>query len=237
MPNPYFRFKQFTIYHDRCAMKVGTDGVLLGAWADVSDAYHVLDVGTGTGLIALMIAQRNGSVRIDAIDMDADAIGQATENIGKSPFASRIRCFNRSFQNFGINPRKKYDVIVSNPPFFIESLKSPRQDRTLARHTDSLPVEELISAASLLLTDKGRISLIYPYNYKDGLFALAAQNNLSVSRVANVYPTPDSKPKRILIELAKTQLPLMENDLIIEMDRHSYSDEFIGLAKDFYLKL
>ncbi|MDR3059742.1 MAG: methyltransferase [Prevotella sp.] len=237
MPNPYFQFKQFTIYHDRCAMKVGTDGVLLGAWTDVSDACYVLDIGTGTGLIALMIAQRNSNATIDAIDIDTDAIVQSAENVGKSPFASRIQCVEKSLQDLVSYPLKKYDAIISNPPFFIESLKSPHQGRTLARHTDSLPVEDLISISSRLLSERGKLSVIYPSDYKNILVSLAGQNNLFVSRITNVFPTPSSVSKRILVELSKNELPLVETDLLIEKERHVYSDEFTALVKVFYLKM
>lgn len=237
MPNPYFKFKQFTVYHDRCAMKVGTDGVLLGAWTDASKAHFVLDAGTGTGLIALMIAQRYSNVNIDAIDIDTDAIAQASENIRKSPFASHIQCTNKRLQDIEANLSKKYDVIVSNPPFFIESMKSPHQKRTLARHTDSLPAEELISTSSKLLSDRGKISVIYPADYKSTLFDLAKQNGLSISRITNVFSTPTSASKRILMELSKEEHPLIETDLLIEKERHVYSNEFTALVKDFYLKL
>jgi tRNA1Val (adenine37-N6)-methyltransferase len=218
-------------------MKVGTDGVLLGAWSEVADAGRVLDVGTGTGLIALMVAQRNRNAEIDAIDIDKDAVGQAKENVRDSPFSSQIKCWDISLQDFPKLPGGKYDVIISNPPFFVRSLKSPDAQRTLARHADSLPVEDLIKISSVLLSDKGRLSLIYPYEYKEDLIEPARRNFLYPSRVTHVYPTPASSPERLLIELSKANFPMRENNLIIEKERHVYSDEFTALVKDFYLKM
>jgi len=237
MPNPYFRFKQFTVYHDQCAMKVGTDGVLLGVWADIKDAHSALDIGTGSGLIALMLAQRNSQLNIHAIDIDEDAIKQTKENISHSPFSSRITHEQISLDNYVIKAKSKYDLITSNPPFFDNSLKSPDRQRTIARHTDSLPVEQLIQQSSKLLSDNGKLSIIYPFEYKENLFFLAKKNNLYISRITNVYPTPNSLVKRVLIELSKQECYLEENNLIIEKERHIYSDEFSALAKDFYLKL
>lgn len=235
MPNSYFSFKQFTVYHDRCAMKVGTDGVMLGAWTDVSDTQYILDVGTGTGLIALMVAQRNNNSSITAIDIDVEAIEQAKENVMRSSFSSQVECLNISLQDFQQQATHKYDLIVSNPPFFVQSLKSPQEKRSLARHADTLPIEDLIS--SQLLTDKGRISLIYPYEYKSWLLQLAEDRGLYVSRITNVYPTPRSLPKRILMEFSMEVSSLKEGDLIVEDSRHVYSYDFTALLKDFYLKM
>jgi len=237
MPNPYFRFKQFTVYHDRCAMKVGTDGVLLGVWTNIRNAGTALDIGTGTGLVALMLAQRNSHIVIDTIDIDSNAIEQATENVKQSPFSSQIRCYNITLQSFSERYTHKYDIIVSNPPYFTQSLKSPDKGRTLARHTDSLPMEELIRISSTLLTDSGRLSVIYPFEYKELLLAQAKESGLSASRITNVYPTPMAEPKRVLMELSKIETTAVENDLIIEQERHVYSEEFTALVKDFYLRL
>lgn len=236
MSNPYFQFKQFTVYHDRCAMKVGTDGVLLGAWTDVSDAQKTLDIGIGSGLISLMLAQRNNQLKIDGIDIDKDAIEQAKENVAKSIFSSQITCLKVTFQEFEPE-NKKYDLIISNPPFFTRSLKSPNDQRSAARHNDELPIEYLLRKASQILSENGKIAIIYPYDYKKNLLKIATQAGLSVSRITNVYPTPTSQPKRVLMEFKKEDTRLIENDLTIEIDRHIYSDDFTKLVKDFYLKL
>lgn len=232
-PNPYFKFQQFTVYHDLCAMKVGTDGVLLGAWVDVSNVKTALDIGTGTGLISLMMAQRNSSLSINAIDIDTGAILQAKININQSPFANNTHIQETALQH--LDTETKYDVIVSNPPFFNDSLKSTDKQRNLARHTDSLSAEDLIHHASMLLNDSGKLSLIYPYEYKETLINLASEYKMSISRVTSVLPTPNAAPKRILIELSKQKSKLTETELILEVDRHVYSTEFQELVKDFYL--
>lgn len=218
-------------------MKVGTDGVLLGTWTDSSNVKAILDIGTGTGLIALMLAQKNRHANIHAIDISPDAIEQAEDNICESPFSEQITCQVISLQDFGKQYTQKYDLIVSNPPFFIQSLKSPDRGRSLARHTDSLLIEELISISSTLLNADGRLSIIYPYEHKDTLIKLAVENGLSPYRITHVYPTPGSSAKRILLELSKSTLPLLETTLVIEKERHHYSDDFQSLVKDFYLKL
>lgn len=236
MANPYFQFKQFTVFHDRCAMKVGTDGVLLGAWVNIENSQSALDIGTGTGLIALMMAQRNPTLQVDAIDIDADAIIQAKINCNQSPFAKRISIQQVDLQSY-TDKTGNYDIIVSNPPFFSRALKSPDRQRTLARHNDSLSVSELISKASTLLSDKGKLSIIYPFEEKANILQNASNNNLYATRITTVYSTPDAQPKRILVELSKTHETLSENDLVIEIARHTYSDAFSSLVKDFYLKL
>ncbi|MDH6353977.1 tRNA1Val (adenine37-N6)-methyltransferase [Dysgonomonas sp. PH5-45] len=237
MPNPYFEFKRFTIRHDKCAMKVGTDGVLLGAWADASGCQTILDVGTGSGLIAIMLAQRyDESARITAIDIDPDAILQTNENVRESPFTN-IVCKEISLQELAVECRDTYDHIVSNPPYFASSLKSPSEKRTLARHTDTLPVEDLIRYSEYLLSDKGRLSFIYPYQEKYFLLELAEKYGLYPTRLTEVLPTPASEPKRVLMELSRMPQPSVCNQLVIEVSRHVYSEEFAELAKDFYLKL
>jgi len=219
-------------------MKVGTDGVLLGAWANVDNATTVLDIGSGTGLISLMIAQRNLKAHITAIDIDSKAIKQTGINISNSPFPNRIKYEHTSVQDFTEKCTERFDLIVSNPPFFDKSLKSPDEQRSLARHTDTLPMDALINTSAKLLSDKGRIALIYPYEYRDLLMETAERNNLYCRRMTNVYPTPSSLPKRILTEMNKDITTSMtESNLVIETERHIYSEDFIELVKDFYLKM
>lgn len=237
MPNPYFQFKQFMIYQDKCAMKVGTDGVLLGAWVDVSNVNSVLDIGTGTGLISLMINQRlNSNVSIDAIDIDDNAILQAKDNIYREGL-SNIRCVHNSLQSYVKVCDKKYSLIVSNPPYFSLSLHSPDKRRTLARHTDTLQIDSLLEMSADLLTDNGRIALIYPFSEKESVVNTANRVGLYVSRITDVCPTPLSKPKRVLLEFSKIQQEVKFSQLIIETERHVYSPEFTEIVKDFYLKL
>lgn len=238
MPNPYFRFKQFTIFHDRCAMKVGTDGVLLGAWATIVGSNRVLDIGTGSGLIALMLAQRNINATVSAIDIDEGAINQAKDNIANSPFADRVRCCHAALQDYVNRTDDKYDLIVSNPPFFANSVKSPDQQRSTARHTDTLPINQLFRECSHLITNTGRLSVIYPYQYKDRILENAMQYKFYPIRITIVYPTCASKPKRLLLEFSKTELnPVIEDNLIIEEERHVYSEQFKNLVSEFYLNM
>lgn len=237
MSNSYFQFKKFRVNHDQCAMKVGTDGVLLGVWTDVSNVKKILDIGTGSGLIAMILAQRTDeTIFIDAIDVDQDAVNQSVKNVSCSDF-DNINITQRSIQEYTHLSQVEYDLIVSNPPFFINSLHSPDKQRTTARHTDSLTMEELVICSKKLLADNGKLSVIYPFENKVELVTLAEKHNLCVSRTTNVYPTPTSKPKRVLLELSMNNVETKENDLIIELERHTYSKEFSDLAKDFYLKL
>ncbi len=219
-------------------MKVGTDGVLLGIWTELADCKNILDIGTGSGLIALMLAQRSGgNMPIDAIDIDENAILQAQDNVIQSPFKN-IDCLHSSLQRYVTNCTRKYDLIVSNPPYFSSSLPSPDVQRTLARHTATLNIHEFFQASFSLLSERGRISLVFPYREKDILINVARNMGLYVSRITTVYPTPDSSPKRILIEFSVMNMELVyETDLVIEEERHTYSSEFASLAKDFYLKL
>lgn len=234
MANPYFQFKQFTVYHDRCAMKVGIDGVLLGAWADANGAKHVLDIGTGTGLIALMVAQRCGA-SVDAIDIDSGAFEQAQFNVAQSPWAGRISVSCNALQEF--RPDKKYDLIVSNPPYFTNSLKAPDAGRTLARHSDSLPLDVFLTCAAELLADDGRICVILPVVEGERFVELASEWGFGCRNLVRVFPMPHLPVKRLLIELVKGDVKTSTTDLIIERERHMYTDDFASLARDFYLKL
>lgn len=235
MSNNFFRFKQFTVFQDHCAMKVGTDGVLLGAWTEVTKCSYVLDIGTGTGLIALMIAQRNPKAIIDAIDIDKECVMQAQQNVINSPFKHRIHVQRESFQRFVQQKKVKYDLIISNPPYFQNSVKPPNLARSNARHTDSLSFYEIISEGVSLLTNDGIISLILPYDFKQTVLEYAATENLFVHRITNVFPVPHKSPKRLLVEFGKREVEFVEQNLTIELSRHQYTDEFKALTRDFYL--
>jgi tRNA1Val (adenine37-N6)-methyltransferase len=217
-------------------MKVGIDGVLLGIWADTENTNSILDIGTGTALIALMLAQRS-SAFIDAIDIDKDAIVQATENIENSKWANRIKPHRASLQQFSSSTQNRYDLIVSNPPYFINSLKAPAQNRSTARHTDSLSHEELIINSKMLLTESGRLCIILPVNEALQCIDFAHSQGLYCSKKLMVHPKPDSEAKRLLVEFQKSKIETTISSLTIEIDRHQYSAEFSSLAKDFYLKL
>ena len=235
MSNIFFKFKKFTIVQDQCAMKVGTDGVLLGAWANIEECKHVLDIGTGTGLIALMIAQRNSKAIVDAIDIDEQCVVQAKQNIESSPFAERVDVESISFQNFSQQDDKRYDLIVSNSPYFQNALKSPNQSRNHARHNNSLSFLDIISQGIDLLSENGRIALILPYEFKNTVIDHAAKFNLFANRITNVFPLPHKPAKRLLIEFGQSELECVEDNLIIELARHQYTSEFKELTHDFYL--
>jgi len=238
MSNSYFQFKQFIIQQDKCAMKVGTDGVLLGAWTEPENAQRILDIGTGTGLIALMVAQRSNAL-IDAIDMDEGAYIQSKENIQMSPFNQRIRTFHSSLSHFKNNVSVgSYDLIISNPPYFTNSLKSPDIQRNAARHTDSLSLNDLIEDSLSLLNPNGRISLILPSENENHLIHIIEQNSLHIIRSTDIITTQGNTPKRFLVELSHSPNPDYQKDsLTIEVSRHEYTSEYRTLTKDYYLHL
>jgi len=235
--NAYFQFKQFGIVQERSAMKVGMDGVLLGAWADPSGAERILDIGTGTGLIALMMAQKHPSAQIDAIEVDPDAFQEACLNIQQSDWSERIDAELCSFQEFAERTNWKYDLIVSNPPFFTNGVKAPVENRAQARHSDSLPLAVLISEAAGLLRENGRIALVLPVESFQEIVQLADMNKLYIARMCRVKPNPQKPVFRILIELANSPCTIQELELMIEFEKHhDYTKEYKSLTKDFYLK-
>ena len=234
MPNPYFLFKKFTVYHDRCAMKVGTDGVLLGAWADVSTSTHILDIGTGTGLIALMLAQRCPAT-ITAIDIDTDAVSQATDNVLHSPWVERISVRLQDICTY--QPDQLFDTIVSNPPYFINSFKCPDNQRNTARHTDTLDASRLFQSVTRILHPEGHFSLVIPADQVTDLIRIGEENGFHLSRHTAVVTRPGLPPKRALLEFRKEQRDCLYNELVVELDRHVYSEDYIRLTRDFYLKM
>ena len=235
--NNYFQFKQFRIVQERSAMKVGMDGVLLGAWADLSGAERILDIGTGTGLIALMMAQTNPSAQIDAIEIDPEAFQEASLNTQQSAWSDRINAELFSFQEFAERTNRKYDLIVSNPPFFTNGVKAPVENRAQARHSDSLPLDVLISGAAGLLRGNGRIALVLPVESLQEIVQLADLNKLYISRLCRVKPNPVKPVFRVLIELANSACTIQESELMIEFEKHhDYTPEYKELTKDFYLK-
>lgn len=228
-----FQFKQFTISQDKTAMKVGTDGVLLGAWTSIFGK-RVLDIGTGTGLIALMIAQRSLCL-VDCIEIDNDAYLQATENLSKSKWEGRLDISHTSLQEF--TTEYKFDTIISNPPFFNKSQKTPNESRNFARHTDSLSFDELLQFTSVKLTDLGIASFIIPFDSEKEFLQIAKYNNLHPSRICRVRGTEESPIKRSLIELSFDKVDCLETNLTIEISRHVYTQDYINLTRDFYIKM
>ncbi len=235
--NNYFQFKQFRIIQERSAMKVGMDGVLLGAWTDPSGAERILDIGTGTGLIAMMMAQKNIGAQIDAIEVDPEAFNEAVLNCQQSPWNDRIKLELCSFHEYAERVAQKYDLIVSNPPFFSNGVKAPLENRAQARHSDSLPLDVLISGAAGILQEKGRIALVLPIESLQEIESLAQSNGLFLSRLCRVKPNLVKPEFRILIELTNRQNSLQEETLMIEFEKHhDYTPEYKELTKDFYLK-
>lgn len=235
MPSSYFKFKQFTIHQDKTAMRVGTDGVMLGAWADVSNAKTVLDIGTGTGVIALMIAQRSDAL-VDAVEIDELSALQAAANAQQSPWPERVTVVNTSFQAFARGCTNRYDVIVSNPPYFLQSLKSPDAAKNLTRHTDWLPYNELLHGVSRILSPKGRFCGVFPYTEGNIFIAQAAGFGLYCNKKLNVQPKPDRSTLRILVELSpQRQKPIVETTLSIHNSSGDFSPEYKALTRDFYL--
>jgi tRNA1Val (adenine37-N6)-methyltransferase len=234
-----FQFKQFSIDQDRCAMKIGTDGVLLGAWTPlVHNPNSILDIGTGTGIIALMLAQRSEAGQIDAIEIDEDAYEQAVDNFENSPWGETLFCFHAGLDEFVEEPEDEYDLIVSNPPFYTEDYYSNNEQRDLARFADAMPFEDLIEAAALLLSEDGIFSVIIPFKEEEQFIALANEYELYPMKITRVKGTPTSEIKRSLLALSRNENtnPQMD-ELVIETARHIYTPEYIELTKDFYLKM
>jgi tRNA1Val (adenine37-N6)-methyltransferase len=234
-----FQFKQFTIQQDRTAMKVGTDGVLLGAWAPIGrNPYSILDIGAGTGLIALMLAQRSAAEQIDALEIDDDAYEQATENFEDSPWSDRLFCFHAGLDEFMEEPEDEYDLIVSNPPFYSEDYGSGDDARDAARFASSMPFADLTEAASLLLSENGIFAVIIPFKEEGDFIALALENELYPLKITHVKGTPETEIKRSLIAFSRIPSENIPTDeLIIETARHQYTPEYIELTRAFYLKM
>ena len=228
-----FTFKQFHVQHDRCAMKVGTDGVLLGCWTDVPASGNVLDIGTGSGLIALMIAQRTNA-QIDAIDIASDAYEQACFNFAQSPWDERLKAYIAPIQEW--QHEALYDLIISNPPYFNNSLKNPDKGRELARHTDSLSYAELIAHSVRLLKDWGRLSIILPAEAESEVCTIADAHGLYLSRVTRVYSKECKPVRRVLLSWTKQADSIVREDrLVLENAEGGRSTQYQELAKDFYL--
>jgi tRNA1Val (adenine37-N6)-methyltransferase len=215
-------------------MKVGTDGVLLGAWSDVSHACNALDVGTGTGLVALMIAQRSQAV-VTALEIDADAVSQAKENVADSPWRDRVEVVQQDFRAYTSD--RKFDLIVSNPPYFVDSLPCPGEQRAMARHNSSLRYDELLEGVARLLSGKGRFCVIIPMDVSDALQNMAAGLGLYPSRQLVVVTRPGKQPKRTLIEFVQnSEVVCDRKELLLEEERHQYSPGYIELTREFYLE-
>lgn len=233
-----FHFKQFAITNRHSAMKVGTDGVLLGAWCNISDAKTILDIGTGTGLIALMAAQRNHNAHISGIEIDFDTAQEAKLNARISPWGERINIIHGDFIYMAqSNKFQKVDHIISNPPYFASTITAPDQKRALARHGTTLNYSSLIASASQLLLPSGKLSIISPYDRYDDIIFSSSLYHLNISRITEVFSTPQSGPTRILWEFIQEQTTVKKTTLIIQSAPKIYTPEYIALTHDFYLKM
>lgn len=235
MSNPYFKFKRFTVWHDRCAMKVGTDGVLLGAWTPVDGCRHALDVGTGTGLIALQLAQRSSRLHVVGVEIDKEAAAQASENVSRSPWGERIEVV---CQNFGLyEPEEKFDLIVSNPPYFVDALKCPDGQRRVARHAGELNYELLVRHSDRLLTADGLLCLILPAEAEDEVTGLAWHRRLYPCRRLRLFTKPGKPCRRVLLAFGRHPGTCLDETLCIESCSGEYTPEYRLLTQDFYLKM
>lgn len=245
--NQPFKFKQFTVEQDRCAMKTGTDGVLLGAWVSLKkNPFAILDIGAGTGILALQLAQRSNAEMIDALEIDGDAYEQCVDNFENSPWGDRLFCYHASLEEFVEEIDDKYDLIISNPPFYpppIFSADASKEEndisesRKLARFNNSLPFDELIDSVSRLLSDEGIFAVIIPKQEEKSFVSMAAEVNLFPNRICRVRGTNSSEEKRTMLEFSfEKSIPFIEN-LVIEISRHNYTEEYKSLVEDFYLKM
>jgi tRNA1Val (adenine37-N6)-methyltransferase len=236
--NNYFQFKQFRINQNRAAMRVGTDGILLGAWTRLNSVQTILDVGTGTGLVALMLAQRTDNDQITGIDIDEDATADAIENVQNSPWRNRIQIHQTSVQEFTKNAPTRFDLIVSNPPFFNNAPQATHAGRNAARHTQLLSHTELLASVAKLLAPQGQFSVVLPTSEAPSFRNIAADFRLFPKRITWVKPNPAKPIKRVLLELTFEGEIEEEQTLTLETEHHhQYTPEFTMLVHPFYLNL
>lgn len=238
MSNKPFQFKEFTIQQDKTAMKVGTDGVLLGAWAHLKPTYFsVLDIGAGTGLIALMLAQKSNAEVVDAIELNDEAYEQTVENFEQSNWGDRLFCYHASLQEFVEEIDDEYDFIISNPPFYTSTYKNLSEERAMARHTESLTYNELLEGTSKLLSDIGSCAFIIPFSEEENFIKIAKGYKLFPNRITRVKGTENAAIKRSLLQFSFSELEIETSELIIEIERHIYTQDYIDLVQDYYAKM
>ena len=233
-----FQFKQFSVAQDRCEMKVGTDAVLLGAWSALDHMPNtILDIGSGTGILALIMAQRSTAELIDALEIDSDAYEQCVHNFETSDWGDRLFCYHASLDEFVGEIEDTYDLIISNPPFYTDHFKSRNEARNKARFEDALPFEELLTSVSKLLSVTGQLNVIIPFSEEINFISLAENVDLYPIKILRVRGQEESPVKRSLISFTFQENKIEVSELTIEITRHHYTHDYINLTKDFYLKL
>lgn len=230
----YFRFKQFVVHQQRDVMRVNTDGVLLGAWTPAPAGHRILEVGTGTGVVALQLLQR-GARQVDAIDIDLQACEQARENADLSPWAAQMQVVQNSFQEYAEQCETMYDLVVSNPPYYVGALPSPNERRNVMRHADTLPLEDLLAGLALCLAPTGRFVAIFPIAEGSQFIALAAKAGLYCRQQVQVADQPMKRTKRLLCEFTYEKCTPQLSELFIRDANGEFSQEYRALTKAFYL--
>lgn len=229
-----FQFKQFSVEDDQSTMKVGTDAVLLGAWTETKDANNILEIGTGSGIISLMLAQRS-TAQIQAIDIDKNSVDQANNNFQKSKWANQIIAKHCSLNDFCKSASLKYNLIVSNPPFFINSLKSPNKNKTRSKHTDELSYEELVHGIANLLSPKGKACLILPYTESKRFKDIALIENIYLNKQVKIRPKATKEVNRVLMEFSFYKSELEEKEIYLREENNGFSEAYHHLCKNYYL--
>lgn len=240
-----FKFKQFSVNQDQCAMKIGTDGVLLGAWATIAHhPFSILDIGAGTGVLGLMLAQRSDAEMIDAIEIDDAAYEQCVDNFESSPWSDRLFCYHAALEEFAAETDDTYDLIICNPPFHLATLDSDvsasekmSKSRETARFQDAMPFEHLLESVATLLSEEGRFCVVIPYSEEEKFKSLAKTFSLFPQKIGRLRGTPSAEIKRSLIDFSFAETLPEISELIIETTRHNYTADYIHLTKDFYLKM
>lgn len=228
-----FRFKQFSVKHNQSSLRVTTDAVMLGAWVDKSTATHILDVGTGSGVLALMMAQKYQNAFIDAIDIDAASVEEATFNFSQSAWSNRLSAFYVDFKEF--HTQKKYDLIISNPPYFVDSLISPNAQKAVAKHTLSLDYESLINGIARLLTDEGAAYLVLPFSNLHLITSACDKNELYFDKICAVSSFYEHPPFLAIVSLSFIEKRTTQQTLSIRDKQHQYTSEYKVLTQEFYL--
>jgi tRNA1Val (adenine37-N6)-methyltransferase len=229
-----FNFKKFSIHQNNAAMKIGTDGILIGAWVNISKKFKGLDIGSGTGIITIMLCQRNLNLELDSIELSQSAVMDAKINIENCNWSNRIKLFHQDLKDF--HPDSNYDLIVSNPPYFKKSLQPSNSDRSKARHQNDLKLEDILKFSKQHLTKDGSLNIILPFEQKKEAIEFAKKHGLNAVRECAVYPKPNKAPHRILIEFSRTENKQMikESLVIEEAGRHNYSEDYKKLTREFY---